>query len=278
MKNKERIKLFSKKSIQRRKLFSSNNVEVNEGGITLKTVKCQDCGHEIETASNVDQILCPKCGGKRFNLVMTPESPEQVVEGIKISRLSLFSKDTDFEEKVKTYSGQTISEEEFQREFSGDYVFATRGEDGSYTINPNAYATEKLFSKLIIQVTKVLDLDEDIMKGEKKPEDVISNLEEHESIPEKGIMIIKKAHGLIPPFASNFSETEEPVDESGETWLNDSNRISDLQVEFSNNSFGIKQFMDILKERYEDAPENIVDLLLNHNAIRIEGNSVTINK
>ena len=36
--------------------------------------------------------------------------------------------------------------------------------------------------------------------------------------------------------------------------------------------------MDILKERYEDAPENIVDLLLNHNAIRIEGNSVTINK
>ena len=91
-------------------------------------------------------------------------------------------------------------------------------------------------------------------------------------------MIIKKAHGLVPPFTSNFSETEEPVYESGETWLSDSNIISDLQVEFSNQSFGIKQFMDILKERYEDAPENIVDLLLNHNAIRIEGNSVTINK
>ena len=61
-----RMKLFS----QRRKLFSE---EYNEGGMTLRQVVCRDCGHVMETAENVSQILCPNCGGRRFNLKLFKE-------------------------------------------------------------------------------------------------------------------------------------------------------------------------------------------------------------
>ena len=266
-----RLKLFSN---VRKKLFSSTSV-VNEGGITLRKVKCVDCDYETETAANVSQLLCPQCGGKRFILV----NP---------TRRSLFGneeedKDNEFQAKLKTYSGTKMSEKDFQKEFSDsandllEKGFAYKDGD-SVKISDSAYATEKLFSKLIIQVTKILDLDKDIVDGSRSKADVLDSLEEREALPSKGILVIKKAHGILPPFESNFSETEEPAEDPGETWLKDSNIISDLQVEYYNQTLELKQFMKILEERYDDAPDNIIDLLLSHDAIRIEGNSVTINK
>lgn len=270
MVQKNRIPLFSK----RIKLFSQNKKRISlfsnpeEETVTLKKVKCSDCGFEMETASNVAQILCPKCGGKRFNIVLPDKkSPIGTVEPIE---------DTETESKLKLYSGQTIGKEQFQKEFSNSEDLIEKGfaiPDGdNVTISESAYQIQKLFSKLTITVTKELDLDPDIMSGLRDKEDVIEDLENHNDLPEKGIVIIKKAHGLMPPFESNFSETD------GEAWLSDSSIIPDLKVEYENQSFGIKQFMDILRDRYSDAPENIIDLLVSHGAIRIDGNQITINK
>jgi hypothetical protein len=40
----------------------------------------------------------------------------------------------------------------------------------------------------------------------------------------------------------------------------------------------VEQFKDILDERYPDAPDNILDLLVEKNAISIKDNQVTILK
>ena len=281
--NNSRMKLFSNTTppTERLKIFSHESEEYNVGGMTLKKVKCKDCGFEMETAANVSQILCPHCGGKRFNLVTIPKSPAQTVEPVEdIKRGSLFQRDSELESKLKTYSGKVIDKDLFEKEFSNfedllENGFASNGDNG-VRISDTAYQIEKLFSKLTITVTKELDLDSDIMEGLINKEDIISNLEEKETLPEKSIVIIKKAHGLMPPFESNFSELVE--EDPGQTWVKDSNIVPDLKVEYSNNSFGIKQFMDILNERYDDAPDNIIELLTANGAIRIDGNQITINK
>ena len=276
-----RRKIFSD-TPRRIKLFSHSDEEYNVGGMTLKKVKCCDCGYVMETAANVSHLICPHCGGKRFNLINVPESPSQTVEPIKVSKLSLFdsnSGDSPYEKKLKEYSGKTLPSDVFQKEFSNSEELLGNGmaynTDSGIKISDSAYQTEKLFSKLTITITKELDLDPDITEGIRSKEDVLSDLENREALPEKGIVIIRKAHGLMPPFESNFSDSEQ---DNGEAWLNDSNIIPDLKLEYANNSFGIKQFMDMLRERYDDAPENIMDLLASHNAIRIDGNQITINK
>lgn len=281
--NDYRRKIFSNTSSTRRiKLFSHENEEYNEGGVTLRKVKCSDCGYVMETSANVSHLVCPHCGGKRFNLMTVPESPAQTVETVKVSKLSLFDKDNPYEKKLKEYSGKTISSDVFQKEFSNSEEMLGNGialnTDSGVKISDTAYQTEKLFSKLIITVTKELDLDPEITEGIKDKEEVLSDLENHGALPDKGIVIIRKAHGLMPPFESNFSEGAEEGPNSEEAWLTDSNIIPDLKVEYGNTSFGIKQFMDILRERYDDAPDDIIDLLTSHGAIRIDGNQITINK
>lgn len=301
--------------VTRRKLFSGNeggaSQNVFEGGKELKRVQCRDCGFIMETAAATTDLVCPKCGSKnRFNTLslnptsaVNPEAvkvevkkieevtgekptPEQLKEASKsfTERKSLFgdgefqkefSEPTnDFEEKLKQYSGKTLGEKEVQKIFSctpeelEEKGFAKVDDLGNAKVDENAFLYSKLFSKLIISVTKVLDLP----SIDKPKEDIISELEGREALPPKGIILIKKAHRI--PVEASFSENSEEA----ESWLKDSGIIGDLRLEFGGSSMGIKEFTKLLDERYDDAPENIIDILIQKGVIKIQGNQVDILK
>ena len=238
----QRIKLFSDSRV---KLFSS----------TLRTVKCQDCGEILETSANVSQILCPHCGGKRFNLYKKREPILTKGEDLK---------ESDLTANLKKFSGQTLSKGEFSKTFSEGLVEKGYAKvvDNGYQISPYASEVEKLFSKLSITVTREIDLDPVITSGECPIGDAIRGIEG----PVKGIMLIRKAHGVMD------------VPTKGDSWIEDSHIVEDLKAEYGGEDKGIKQFMDILNNRYPDAPENIIDDLVSRGAITINGNQITINK
>lgn len=304
-------KLFSSTNL-RRKLFSENEGGVSnnmfEGSSATKKIQCLDCGYVMETAASTTNIVCPKCGSKnRFNvLTLTPsrnDIPEAVqVEEKKINevkeslsnkektftRRSLFGElensefqkefseaSNDFEKNLKLYSGKTIKEDESEKLFSMSSEelirngFARVSEDNNIKINESAFLQNKLFSKLIVSVTKVLDLDPICSPKS----DVIDMMGEKEMLPNKGIMILKKAHSIPIIKESEFSNTEE-----NEAWIKDSGIIGDLKLEFGNTSMGIKEFTKLLEDRYDDAPENIIDLLIEKGVIKIQGNQVDIMK
>ena len=301
--------------ITRRKLFSGNeggaSQNVFEGGKDVKRIQCRDCGFILETAAVTTDLVCPKCGSKnRFNVLslaptpaVNPEAvkvevkkieevtgkkptPEQLKEASKsfTERRSLFGDgefqkefsepSNDFEIKLKQYSGKTLGEKEIQKIFSctpeelEEKGFAKVDESGNAKIDENAFLYSKLFSKLIISVTKVLDLP----SVDKPKEDIISELEGRETLPPKGIILIKKAHRI--PVEASFSENSE----ESESWLKDSGIIGDLRLEFGGSSMGIKEFTKLLDERYDDAPENIIDILIQKGVIKIQGNQVDILK
>lgn len=285
-----RLKLFSAQYPSRLKLFSDESHEEAEvvAEEILHELICQDCGHVITSGETPTHAVCPNCGGKRMILKLFPtpkveeaelmdekdtdkDTPKDPVAEIK--RKSLF--DSPLENKLKEFSGQTMTTGEYEKTFSEaldresleERGFAKVGEDGQVTIDPNAYIMQKTFSKLIISVTKTLELDPSIMNGDIKREDIIEKLEER--LPEKGIIALKKAHGI--PI-----EEEHTYSEDADTWLTDSSIIPDLELEYNNQSFGIEQFIKIIRDRYPDAPENILDLLVEKGAIQLDGTQVTI--
>lgn len=299
----------------RRKLFSGNeggaSQNVFEGGKETKKLQCRDCGFILETAATTTDIVCPKCGSKnRFNVLSLTPTPAVDPEAVKIEvkkieeitgkkptpgqlkeasksftdRRSLFGDgefqkefsepSDDFEMKLKKYSGKVLKEGEVQKLFSctpeelEEKGFAKVDENGNTKIDNNAFLYSKLFSKLIISVTKVLDLP----SIDKPKEDIIEELGHKQAIPEKGIILIKKAHRI--PVEASFSEGSGDSD----SWLKDSGIIGDLRLEFGGSSMGIKEFTKLLDERYDDAPENIIDILIQKGVIKIQGNQVDILK
>ena len=308
----KRRKLFSSTTTSRRKLFSENEGGVSnnmfEGSSATKKIQCLDCGYIMETAATTTNIVCPKCGSKnRFNVLTLTPSREDVPEAVQVevkkieevkepvvteektfTRRSLFGEVEDaefqkefsetsnnFEKNLKLYSGKTITEGEAEKLFSMsaenlvEKGFARVTEDDNLKINELAFLQDKLFSKLIISVTKELDLD----PITESKESVIDMIKEKEMLPDKGIMIIKKAHSLPIIKESEFSNTEE-----NEAWIKDSGIIGDLKLEFGNTSMGIKEFTKLLEDRYDDAPENIIDILIEKGVIKIQGNQVDIMK
>lgn len=298
----ERRKLFSSSVSPRRKLFSG----LNEGGVTqaeYKKVQCRDCGYIMDTLATTTNFLCPKCGAvNRFNVLELTPSPDNTPEAVQVevskieevekgfSRRSLFGGEdnaiqkefsepsNELEEKLKEFSGKTIEESEVVKAFgipAEDLIekgFASITEDNKVTIPETAFLQSKLFSKLIVSVTKILDLDP--IEGPK--EDVIDMLESKGSLGPKGIMLIKKAHSL--PLTEEMKEVEFSSTEEAEDWIKDSGIIGDLKIEFGNSAMGIKEFTKILEERYDDAPDNIIDILIDRGVIKIQGNQVDIMK
>ena len=258
-----RIKLFSD---NRRKLFSSSP----DCGIVLRELICKDCGHVIETAEHPSHAICPNCGGKRLDIKLfkTKEVEDTPEVEKTFTRKELFL--SDYEKKLKTYSGKQIKKEEFDKLFSADLIEKGFAEivDDQVNISPFAFEAERTFSKLIISVTKTLELDPEIMRGDVKKEEIIDKLEDEGKIPEKEILILRKAHDI--PVEHHYSEDEQ------DTWVEDSSIIPDLELEYNNQSFGMEQFIKIIRDRYPDAPENILDILVDAGTVRINGTQVTI--
>ena len=103
----ERIKLFSKPEIERVKLFAEPELQIT------KEVICMDCGFKMETTSTTTNLICPKCGGSRFEV-----EKEFSGEDLDIEFQKYFSTpENDLEEKLKKYSGKTLTKKEYERQF-----------------------------------------------------------------------------------------------------------------------------------------------------------------
>lgn len=284
-----RRKLFSEEPTTRRKLFSS---EVVEPSSQTFLVVCQDCGHKTEITGSPTAVMCPKCGGTRFNVEIEVYSPDNVPEQVPVkakefsTRRSLFSETEDdfqrtfsdttdqFELTLKAFNGKTLTKGEFERAFSNHMTaedFEERGfgevcENGDVKISDTAFLQSRLFSKLIVSVTKVLDLDPEITCPNCNKENIIDELEQHRDLCPKGIIMIRKAHGLNPMGGSH------------DEWLRDSGIMGDLKLEFGGLSKPHADFQHTIEQRYPDAPMNILDLLKNKGIIKVNGGNIEILK
>lgn len=290
--------LFSSNSLvnSRRKLFSDN-----QGGVTnqeLKRVQCADCGHIMVVNGGGTNYSCPKCGAKnRFNVFTVTPSPNNVPEAVQVDKekLALVDKEftrrslfedkiqkefsepsNEYELKLKKYSGKVIKDGDVEKLFGVtsdkliDDGVAKYYSDNELKINDSAYLQSKLFSKLIISVTKTLELDPSITISDKPKECLLDELQERGNLNPKSIMIIKKAHGF-PLISKEFSSNDDV-----ETWAKDSGIVSDLKLEYGNSGMTVKEFTNILNERYPDAPEHIIDYLISNGVVKIQGNQVDV--
>lgn len=256
----------------RRKIFSSNRRKLfSDEGITLKKVTCMDCGYSMETAASTTNLVCPKCGGKRFNVDSTKCVSSEELDNEDQREFSEPS--NNFEKKLKMYSGMSIPEKEMDKLFSdtgyntSDLIekgFARVTDDDRVKICDTAYLQSKLFSKLIVSVTKILDLD----PINKPKEEIIDEMCRHRDIEPKSIILIKKAHSLPIMRESGFSDTLE--------WIKDSGIKNDLHLEFGGSQMDLDKFKTILSERYDDAPEDIIDTLSTNGIIKVFGDKVEI--
>ena len=266
-----RRKLFAFDNTTRRKLFSDENLS-NE----IRTLVCRDCGYSIQTKSSTTRIACPKCGGTRFNVVYKKaEVNDPSIEEPEDTEEREFSDipSNELERKLKMYSGKTAPGKEIDKIFSdtgykaGDLVekgFARYMDNDNVKVLNTAYLQSKLFSKLIVSVTKILDLD----PINKPKEEIIEGLARRSDLEPKSIVLIKKAHSIPLIKESGFSDTLE--------WINDSGIKNDLHLEFGGSQMELDKFKEILSERYDDAPEDIIDKLNEDNVIKVYGDKVEI--
>lgn len=263
---------MSRKKLFRKKLFSSP--EYNQGGIRLRDLICRDCGTVIRTAEHPGAARCPKCGGKRFDILMFHDDKKEALEPGFTNNDIPEVKLTPLEVNLEKYQGKSLSKDQFTKTFSNnakDLIekgFASVDGD-DVTISSNAYETQRLFSKLIVSVTKTLELDPEVIEGVVPKEDIIGSLD----LAPKQVTIIKRAHGLPIGDEREFNEEGEE-----ENWVEDSSIIPDLELEYNDQSFGLEQFIKILRNRYPDAPDNIIDILINKGVISVDGGQVTIHK
>ena len=179
----------------------------------------------------------------------------------------IFSKtDSEYELKLKEFSGKYLTAEEYTKAGFGETEiekgFAEKTENG-YKISGSAFLESRLFSKIIIEVTKTLELDPAAMNEPK--EEVINRLDESGKFTPKVIMLLKKAHNL-------------PADGDSESYIKDSGISHDLPIEFGGRKMPSPEFARIINERYEDAPTDIMEILKNKGIVRVDGDNVEIIK
>lgn len=251
---------------EEKKFSSLTEKTPNAKGITgkvkspLHTFKCYDCKEHFTSPSNTPSgVCCPNCGGSR------------------VVQLEDVIADDATDEIMKEYSGVPISPENLQKIFTERGVtesidslvnsgYASIDEDGMVCFSEGAWLTRKLFSELVISVTKELHLT----PTEGKIESLIHGLEERGNISPKGIVLVKKAHGILPVVReTSFSETE--------AYIKDSGLENDLKLEYSGKTLPLKEFMEILNTQYNDAPDDLLDKLVSTGIVKIEGSTVEIN-
>lgn len=270
-------KVFSEK---RRKLFCNDGGTLTHDvpGPVKVTFACPDCGTTFKSQEQyVDAAVCPNCGGRRCRVVGNDVGGVSN-EGQLAEEENVFSDLTgdELDEVLSRYKGRLVDEEELNAELHAlgvydevggvnglvDSGYAKWDKDGQLMFSEVADFQRKLFSKLVISVTKELDIDPIINR-----ESAIDSLAE--KFPGKPIMILKRAQSSIAPEVTSFSD---------KSYLKDSGIESDIKVGYGGQTMTIKDFMNLLNEEYPDAPEEIIDLLESSKAIKVNGGKVLISK
>ena len=275
----ERVKLFSDESTPKRyKLFSEVEEHATPEVQPVRRVKCIDCGYEMETTEETKSLYCPNCGGTRFE---TLEGNKQFSDTNR-ERVRLFCTEEELEEefqktfsetedalelKLKEFSGKSLTQGEFQKEF-GEHISESElcergfGEvcEDKINISSDAFLMSRLFSSIKISITKSLEFDPSIMNCENKKE-VIEHMGESSNFPPRVITLLKEAHGI-------------PMKEENDAWMEDSGICKDLKLEFGEERKSLPELKAIINERYPDAPENILALLKEKGVIEVEGDQV----
>lgn len=252
-------KAFSEK---RRKLFSSLTAESREAE-DYHFMKCPDCGTEFATKDRVEKT-CPVCGSERCRL---KDECESAFSDLGSDELDSF---------LGEYKGKVVSKDEVNAKLHALGVYEEVG--GINGLIESGYATgesgdqvmfsdvadlqRKLFSKLVISVTREFDIDP-VNVCDK--ESILESLAE--KFPGKPIMILKRS--MMTPETVNFSDS---------SYMRDSGIESDLKVGYGGQTMTLKDFMSLLNEEYPDAPEDIIDLLEASHAIKVNGGKVLISK
>ena len=301
----ERRKLFGEKQVvARRSLFSSTVTEsprrklfCSASSSAPKVMICLDCGHEIVEEGTTVKSYCPNCGGTRFEIKgvnsgrrslfaidkTQPDSSESGQDSAKSQKGSEclecgseeIGKPDATDEILKEFSGKSISEEDLQKLFTERGIeesidsflgsgYASLNDEGQICFSECADLSRKLFSEIVISVTKEMHL----VPAENKVEELIDELEGHNNLGQKGIILVKKAHGLIP--------RGEVIKTFSDSYLEDSGLASDLKLEWGGKRMTLKEFMDILNTQYNDAPDDILDKLVDSGIIKISGSQVEI--
>lgn len=226
--------------------------------------RCYDCGEEFKSPSHTPSgVVCPNCGGSR------------------VVQLEDVIADDATDEIMKEYSEVPISRENLQKLFTErgitesidsllDSGYASLNDEGQVCFSKDAWMTRKLFSELVISVTKELHL----VPTEGKVEELIHGLEERGNITPRGIVLIKKAHGFDP----SLVKPEESKESDTDAYIKDSGVASDLKLEYSGKTMPLKEFIGILNSQYNDAPDDLLDRLVDTGVVKITGSSVEINK
>lgn len=300
----ERRKLFGEKVVARRSLFSSLATEkkprrklfCSASSVSPKVMVCLDCGFEITEEGTTVKDYCPNCGGTRFEIKgvnsgrrslfaidkTQPNSSESGQDSTKSQKGSEclecgseeIGKPDATDEILKQYSGQSINKDDLQKLFTERGIsesidsmigsgYASLNDEGQVCFSECADLTKRMFSDVVISVTKEMHL----VPAENKVEELIDELEGHNNLGQKGIIILKKAHGLIP---------RGEVKTFSDSYLEDSGLASDLKLEWGGKRMTLKEFMDILNTQYNDAPEDILDILVDSGVIKISGSQVDI--
>ena len=170
-----------------------------------------------------------------------------------MERRKLFSTpDANKERKIKLFS-DTAEEEAFQRVFS-----ATTDET---ELKLKEYSGQTLHAADFASIFGSDCLDERYYSVNSETGDYTIS----DTASPKTIILLKKAHNI-------------PADKDSESYLKDSGITSDLPLEFGGRRMGRPEFDSIIKERYEDAPTDIMDILKNKGIIRVDGENVEIIK
>lgn len=215
-------------------------------------------------------------------------------------RISLFSKpevveeeekvitpETELEKVLRKLDGKVLTEAELIEELKyvglspseleerGLVEQVMKDETGvSYLIQPSAFLQPKLFSKLTVTITRELDLP-DISDSR---EAIFKKLMNTPSIVggERGVTLIKKAHGISPTDFEGFNENPELCKEH-QDWVTDSGILKDLVFDFGpSKSMNVEEFNNLISKNYKDCPipDKIVHVLIKRGVVRPMGSGM----
>ena len=255
---RQRISLFSKpEKKERLSLFSAlthrqpnNDGEgTDNGAVSESTFKCTDCGHTWSLqCDTVSGTRCPNCGGNRVVKVTQSDSD---TTGEFLSRVAGQTLSLDEATKVFSECGATGTLQDLV-----DSGYATMTEDSEVSFSDTVESEYSLFSGLVISVTKELELPE--IPQDQQREDLISSLS---SLSPKGVLLIKRAHQVVP----------HPSDAGIVTGLSDKEKANLGQ---DGNIMTLQEFLDYIRLKYNDAPENLNDILCKNGIVKISDGQI----